>query len=82
VLHLGTKEAEVEFDAGVVVALKLGRDEPLYLMDHSGKLVYTSGSEVLASSYQIAAEDVTPKAHAFRYHRAIWVNTDIRQMSL
>ena len=70
VLYRETNEAEVEFDNGVVVVLTLGRDEPSYSMDPSGKLVYTRGSEVLASTLQIAAEDATPKARIFRYHRA------------
>ena len=50
----------VGFDDGVVV-LKLGRDEPSYSMDPSGKLVYTRGSEVLTSTLQTAVEDTTPE---------------------
>ena len=50
----------VGFDDGVVV-LKLGRDEPSYSMDPSGKLIYTRGSEVLTSTLQTAAEDATPE---------------------
>jgi coatomer subunit beta' len=30
-------------------------------MDPSGKLIYTRGSEVLTSTLQIAADDVTPE---------------------
>lgn len=59
-LHRETNEVAVGFDEGVVV-LKLGRDEPSYSMDPSGKLIYTRGSEVLTSTLQTAAEDVTPE---------------------
>ena len=55
---------------GLVVVLKPDRDELPYSMDPSGKLVYTRSSEVLTSIPQIAAEDPTPKAHAFRHYRA------------
>ena len=44
-----------------VAVLKLGLDEPSYSMDSSGKLVYTSGSEVLTSTLQTAVEDATPE---------------------
>jgi coatomer subunit beta' len=47
--YRGTNEVAVKFDDGVVV-LKLGRDEPSYSMDPSGKLVHTRGSEVLTST--------------------------------
>ena len=59
-LHRETNEVAVGFDDGVVV-LKLGRDEPSYSMDPSGKLVYTRGSEVLTSTLQTAVEDTTPE---------------------
>ena len=63
-----TNQVTVRFGDGLVV-LKLGRDEPSYSMDPSGKLVYSRGSEVLTSTLQTAAEVLPPKAHAFRYHR-------------
>ena len=53
-----------------LVLLTPDRDELPYSMDPSGKLVYTRSSEVLTSTPQIAAEDPTPKAHAFRHYRA------------
>ena len=63
--HRGTNEVAVRFDDGVVV-LKLGWDQPSYSMDPSGKLVYTRGNEVLASTLQTATEDATPEGA--RYH--------------
>jgi coatomer subunit beta' len=60
-LHRETNEIAVGYDNGVVV-LKLGRDEPSYSMDTSGKLVYTRGSEVLTCTLQTAADapDASP----------------------
>lgn len=47
----GSNDVAVGFDEGVVV-LKLGRDEPTFSMDASGKVVYTRGSEVLSFNLQ------------------------------
>jgi len=60
VLHRKRNEVAVGFDDGLVV-LKPGRDEPSYSKDPSSKLIYTRGSEVLTSTLQTAAEDVTPE---------------------
>ncbi|KAJ3570475.1 hypothetical protein NP233_g4378 [Leucocoprinus birnbaumii] len=44
-----TNEVAVGFDKGVV-AIKLGRDEPTFSMDPSGKLIYTRNHEVLSGN--------------------------------
>ncbi|EAU82527.2 coatomer beta' subunit [Coprinopsis cinerea okayama7 len=59
-LRKGANEIAVGFDEGVVI-VKLGRDEPTYSMDPSGKLVYTKNQEVvsgnLATLENVAATD-------------------------
>ena len=54
----------------IVVVLGLSWDGPRYSMDRSRNLVYNLGSDVLIRTLQMAAEDATPKTHAFRYQRA------------
>ncbi|KAF8498938.1 coatomer beta [Hysterangium stoloniferum] len=56
----GSNDVAVGFDEGVVVA-KVGRDEPSFSMDHSGKLVYTRNSEVLSGNIQSLQDDTTPE---------------------
>lgn len=53
-------DVAVGFDEGVVV-VKLGRDEPSFSMDPSGKLVYTRNTDVLNANLQqgIADMDIT-----------------------
>jgi len=53
-------EVAVGYDEGVVM-VKLGRDEPSFSMDPSGKLVYTCKTEVLTANLQGAADDETPE---------------------
>jgi len=53
-------EVAVGYDEGVVV-VKLGRDEPSFSMDPSGKLVYTRNTEVLSANLQGAEDDETPE---------------------
>ncbi|KAF5363874.1 hypothetical protein D9756_000063 [Leucocoprinus leucothites] len=48
-LRKDTSEVAVGFDEGVVV-IKLGRDEPTFSMDPSGKLIYTRNHEVLSGN--------------------------------
>ncbi|KAF6750989.1 coatomer protein [Ephemerocybe angulata] len=48
-LNKGANEVAVGFDEGVVV-IKLGRDEPTFSMDPSGKLIYTKNHEVLSGN--------------------------------
>jgi coatomer subunit beta' len=49
-------EIAVGFDEGVVV-VKLGRDEPTFTMDPSGKLIYTRNTEVLSANLQTVQDD-------------------------
>ncbi|KAF8876230.1 coatomer protein [Mucidula mucida] len=51
-LRKGATEVGVGFDEGVVV-IKLGRDEPTFSMDPSGKLVYTRNQQVLSGNVQM-----------------------------
>ncbi|KAF8583901.1 coatomer beta [Ramaria rubella] len=57
-LRKGSNDVAVGFDEGVVV-IKIGRDEPSFSMDHSGKLVYTRNSEVLSANLQTLQDDTT-----------------------
>jgi len=50
-------EVAVGYDEGVVV-VKLGRDEPTYSMDPSGKLIYTHNNEVLSANLQTIQEEI------------------------
>ncbi|KIJ69714.1 hypothetical protein HYDPIDRAFT_120671 [Hydnomerulius pinastri MD-312] len=50
-LRKDANEVAVGFDEGIVV-IKLGRDEPTYSMDPSGKLIYTRNQQVLSSNLQ------------------------------
>ncbi|KIL57237.1 hypothetical protein M378DRAFT_88171 [Amanita muscaria Koide BX008] len=53
-LSKGSNELAVGFDEGVVV-IKLGRDEPTFSMDPSGKLIYTRSHQVLSFNFQTLA---------------------------
>jgi coatomer subunit beta' len=53
---MGSNEVAIGFDEGLVV-LKLGRDEPSYSMDSSGKLIFVRGSEVLTSNLSTLLEE-------------------------
>lgn len=57
-LNKGANEVAVGFDEGVVV-IKLGRDEPTFSMDPSGKLIYTKNHEVLSGNLSTVEHDVT-----------------------
>ncbi|KAF8634631.1 hypothetical protein AX15_000808 [Amanita polypyramis BW_CC] len=50
-LRKDANEVAVGFDEGVV-AIKLGRDEPTYSLEPSGKLVYTRAHDVLSFNFQ------------------------------
>lgn len=49
-------EVAVGYDEGIVV-VKLGRDEPTFSMDPSGKLVYTRNTDVLSANIQTVHDD-------------------------
>jgi coatomer subunit beta' len=49
-------EVAVGYDEGIVV-VKLGRDEPTFSMDPSGKLVYTRNTDVLSANLQTVQDD-------------------------
>ena len=53
-------DVAIGFDEGVVV-IKLGRDEPSFSMDPSGKLIYTRNTDVLSANLQSAADSDTPE---------------------
>ncbi|KAF9443984.1 coatomer protein [Macrolepiota fuliginosa MF-IS2] len=55
-LRKDTNELAVGFDEGLVV-IKLGRDEPTFSMDPSGKLIYTRNHEVLSGNLQTLPSD-------------------------
>ncbi|KIJ98527.1 hypothetical protein K443DRAFT_207234 [Laccaria amethystina LaAM-08-1] len=58
-LRKDANEVAVGFDEGVVV-IKLGRDEPTFSMDPSGKLIYTRNHDVLSGNIQtISADDAS-----------------------
>ncbi|KAF9034097.1 coatomer protein [Panaeolus papilionaceus] len=50
-LRKSSNEVAIGFDEGVVV-IKLGRDEPTFSMDPSGKLIYTRNHDVLSGNVQ------------------------------
>ncbi|KAI0076912.1 coatomer beta [Panus rudis PR-1116 ss-1] len=50
-LRKDVNEVAIGYDEGVVV-VKLGRDEPTYSMDPSGKLIYTKNNSVLSANLQ------------------------------
>ncbi|KAG8937127.1 hypothetical protein FRC02_006327 [Tulasnella sp. 418] len=55
----GANDVAVGFDEGIVV-LQLGREEPSFSMDTSGKLVYARNTEILTVNLQSAQDDQTP----------------------
>ena len=64
-LRRDANEVAVGFDEGVVV-VKLGRDEPVFSMDPSGKLIYTRNTDVLSANLQVGQEDVEGHADGAR----------------
>ncbi|KAL0950314.1 hypothetical protein HGRIS_010289 [Hohenbuehelia grisea] len=61
-LRRNANEVAVGFDEGVVV-IKLGRDEPTFSLDPSGKLIYTRNHDVMSGNLQmISDESVTEGA--------------------
>ncbi|KAJ3899890.1 coatomer protein [Lentinula edodes] len=48
-LHRTANEVAVGYDEGVVV-IKLGKDEPTFSVDSSGKMIYTKSSAVLSAN--------------------------------
>ncbi|KZT37143.1 Coatomer, beta' subunit [Sistotremastrum suecicum HHB10207 ss-3] len=58
-LRKGSNDVAVGYDEGVVV-VKLGRDEPSFSMDPSGKLVFTRNTEVLSANIQQAQDTPVP----------------------
>lgn len=55
-LRRDANEVAVGYDEGIVV-IKLGRDEPTYSMDSSGKLIYTRNQLVLSGNIQSLSPD-------------------------
>lgn len=76
-LSKNANEVAVGYDEGIVVIKvrisrdsyyvwtltisQLGRDEPTFSMDPSGKLVYTKNQEVLSANLQTLQDDTTPE---------------------
>jgi coatomer subunit beta' len=52
----GTGEVAIGFDEGIVV-LKLGRDEPSYSMDPSGKMIYMRANDVVTVNLATLADE-------------------------
>ncbi|KAF9463704.1 coatomer protein [Collybia nuda] len=57
-LRKDANEVAIGFDEGVVV-IKLGRDEPTFSMDPSGKLIYTKNHDVISGNLQMVSDDTT-----------------------
>ncbi|KAK0447642.1 coatomer protein [Armillaria borealis] len=55
-LRKDANEIGVGFDEGAVV-IKLGRDEPTFSMDPSGKLIFTRNQQVLSGNVQMIQQD-------------------------
>lgn len=55
-LHRQANELAVGYDEGVVV-IRLGKDEPTFSMDPSGKLIYTKNQTVLSANVQTIAQE-------------------------
>ncbi|KAJ8518398.1 hypothetical protein ONZ45_g4537 [Pleurotus djamor] len=55
-LRKDANEVAVGFDEGIVT-IRLGRDEPSFSMDHSGKLIYTRNHDVLSGNLQLISDD-------------------------
>ncbi|SJL02680.1 probable SEC27-coatomer complex beta subunit [Armillaria ostoyae] len=60
-LRKDANEIGVGFDEGAVV-IKLGRDEPTFSMDPSGKLIFTRNQQVLSGNVQMIQQDDTSPA--------------------
>ncbi|PBK94009.1 Coatomer, beta' subunit [Armillaria gallica] len=60
-LRKDANEIGVGFDEGAVV-VKLGRDEPTFSMDPSGKLIFTRNQQVLSGNVQMIQQDDTSPA--------------------
>ncbi|KAK0230129.1 coatomer protein [Armillaria fumosa] len=60
-LRKDANEIAVGFDEGAVV-IKLGRDEPTFSMDPSGKLIFTRNQQVLSGNVQMIQQDDTSPA--------------------
>ncbi|KAG8219095.1 coatomer WD associated region-domain-containing protein [Butyriboletus roseoflavus] len=61
-LRRDANEVAVGFDEGIVV-IKLGRDEPTFSMDPTGKLIYTRNQLVLSANVQNLADDTTAEGN-------------------
>ncbi|KAK0443982.1 coatomer protein [Desarmillaria tabescens] len=65
-LRKDANEIAVGFDEGAVV-IKLGRDEPTFSMDPSGKLIFTRNQQVLSGNVQmIQHDDASPASDGAR----------------
>ncbi|KIM41967.1 hypothetical protein M413DRAFT_27504 [Hebeloma cylindrosporum] len=64
-LRRDANEVAVGFDEGVVV-IKLGRDEPTFSMDPSGKLIYTRNQNVISGNLQTISDSSTTFADGSR----------------
>jgi coatomer subunit beta' len=74
-LRRDANEVAVGFDEGVV-AIKLGRDEPTFSMDPSGKLIYTHNTDVLSANLQVGHQRA-------RHHRGLcWVDIPLSERQI
>ncbi|KAK7053051.1 Coatomer subunit beta' [Paramarasmius palmivorus] len=65
-LRKDANEVAIGYDEGVVV-IKLGRDEPTFSMDPSGKLIFTKNQQVLSGNLQtVQIDDASPASDGQR----------------
>ncbi|KAF9260701.1 coatomer protein [Marasmius fiardii PR-910] len=64
-LRKDANEVALGYDEGIVV-IKLGRDEPTFSMDPSGKLIYTKNHQVLSGNLQTVHVDDSPASDGAR----------------
>jgi len=64
-LRKDANEVAVGYDEGVVV-IKLGRDEPTFSMDLSGKLIYTKNHQVMSGNLQTVDANASPASDGAR----------------
>ncbi|EEB88447.1 hypothetical protein MPER_13715, partial [Moniliophthora perniciosa FA553] len=64
-LRKDANEVALGYDEGVVV-IKLGRDEPTFSMDPSGKIIVTKNQSVLSGNLQTVHTDDSPASDGAR----------------
>ncbi|KAF8324305.1 coatomer beta [Cantharellus anzutake] len=77
----GLNDVAVGYDDGLVV-IQLGREEPSFSMDHSGKVVYVRNTEVLSVNLQPTQEDATPEGQRLNLAPKELGSTEIYASSL